>query len=634
MCLMKNPRFSAFIRVLLLFGICTTLLGCTQFSSPSPFPFIPTNTAEPSQAQVATPFPGQPGQHILLSLEENGYAHLFLFLPDTSTFTRLTYGKWSDITPALSPDGKRVAFASDRGGHWDLYALDLLTGQVTQLTHTPQYDSSPAWSPDQQWLAYETYQNNSLDIAVLSLTDPSQEPILLTDDAASEHSPAWAPNGRQIAFVSDSSGSSDIWLADLNKPEHRFTDITNTDQVAENHPVWSPDGSHLAWTATSQTSGYDGIYVWDTTDPEKPASWLGTGDWPAWNAAGDEIVSLVNSSNADMLAAYTLQGRPILLPTLLPGHLRGIAWPNFSLPDPLPKAYAEAAAATPESLTMPVVTPAVGVPAKRWYTVPLQNVDAPFPQLHALVEPAFTALRKRVIADAGWDALASLENAYTPLTTALDPGLQQDWLYTGRAFAINSLMVNAGWMAVEREDVGEQTYWRIYIRTQAQDGSQGEPIESPPWDLNARYALDPSKYEAGGDYASVPPGYWIDLTSLAQAYGWERLPALPNWRNYFAGARFTEFVQTGGLDWYSAMLQLYPPEALQTPTPVLPPTATPSRTPVPTKTSGPSPTPTKTPLPTFTWTPRPPTSTPLPTTTPLPTSTPPTIIPTFPTPTP
>ena len=50
------------------------------------------------------------------------------------------------------------------------------------------------------------------------------------------------------------------------------------------------------------------------------------------------------------------------------------------------------------------------------------------------------------------------------------------------------------------------------------------------------------------------PGYWVDVTSLAIQYGWERVPALPNWRTFYRGARFTEFALTDGLDWYSAML--------------------------------------------------------------------------------
>ena len=55
-----------------------------------------------------------------------------------------------------------------------------------------------------------------------------------------------------------------------------------------------------------------------------------------------------------------------------------------------------------------------------------------------------------------------------------------------------------------------------------------------------------------------------------------RVPALPNWRTFYRGARFTEFTLSGGLDWYSAMLELYPPDVLVTPTRVLPPTITPS----------------------------------------------------------
>jgi hypothetical protein len=160
-------------------------------------------------------------------------------------------------------------------------------------------------------------------------------------------------------------------------------------------------------------------------------------------------------------------------------------------------------------------------------------------------------------------------------------------------------MSNAGWMVAVRQDYGTQTYWRLYLRTLLQDGSQGEPLHDPPWDLAARYELDPFAYEQGGRYAAVPSGYWLDFTALARQYGWQRLPSLPNWRTYYSGARFTEFALTGGLDWYSAMLEIYPGDVLVTPTHVSPPSVTPTNTPVPTRT----PIPTRTPRPTFTNTP-------------------------------
>ncbi|HEX7973529.1 MAG TPA: hypothetical protein VF498_03900, partial [Anaerolineales bacterium] len=110
------------------------------------------------------------------------------------------------------------------------------------------------------------------------------------------------------------------------------------------------------------------------------------------------------------------------------------------------------------------------------------------------------------------------------------------------------------------------------------------PRTARPWDLDARYSGDPRYYEQGGQLAPVPAGYWIDFTELAGRYGWERLPALVSWISYYPAARFNQFVLSGGLDWWSAMRQLYPPEALKTGTSVPTPTITPS--PIPTGRNG------------------------------------------------
>ncbi|MCE9644602.1 MAG: hypothetical protein K8S20_01280 [Chloroflexi bacterium] len=606
--------------------ISLLLFGCSQNVQTTD---LPGNTPQPEA--TSTPavirYSGE-GNLIFLSMEENGYAHLFVQSdqPQDLPLIRITAGDWNDIAPSLSPDRTQIAFASDRNGYWDLYTLDLATAEVTQITHTPEYDSAPSWSPDGQWLVFETYINDNLEISVVSVKDRSQPIIPVTQNPASDHSPVWAPDGRHIAFISSRGGESDdVWLANLDLTgEDRYRDLSNTPYASENHPVWNFDGSQLLWASTSQAVGFSGLFIWDVTAPDRAARWIGDGSWGVWNETAQQVVAVTIGANQQYLSSYDIKGNLLLPPTPLKGRIRGLAWGLAKLPNPLPNSFDQAAVVTPAPLWSPAITPGPEVPNQRWYVVDIPDVQAPYPQLHDLIDDSFLALRQRMIVETGWDVLASIENAFVPLTTSLEPGLEEDWLYTGRAFAINTLMTDAGWLVALREDIGAQTYWRVYVRANVQDGSLGEPIHNEPWNLSARYELDPNTYEQGGKYAPVPSGYWVDITALAAAYNWERLPALPNWRTYYAGSRFTEFALTNGLTWYAAMRELYPPEALITPTRVLPPSLTPTQTASATSTRRP----TRTPRPTFTPSmTRTPSSTPTPTFTPTLTPTPPTIIP-------
>ena len=181
---------------------------------------------------------------------------------------------------------------------------------------------------------------------------------------------------------------------------------------------------------------------------------------------------VLDTPTQQLISAYALNGPPIMLPASLPGVVRGFAWPDVDLSVPLPAAFHQAALGTPQVPAAGSVSGLPDVPSKRWHVVPLEDVQAPSAGLHALVAPSFAEFRARFIAEAGWDVLASLESAFVPFTTSLDPGLEQDWLYTGRAFKINTLMLNAGWMSAKREDIGDQTFWRVYVRPRDQDGSR------------------------------------------------------------------------------------------------------------------------------------------------------------------
>lgn len=536
---------------------------------------------------------------MILAMSDGDHIHLFAFHPVFLPLTRLTDGPWDDISPAVSPDGTKLAYVSRGNGFWDIYILDLNTKQLTQVTNSREYDGSPSWSSDGQWLAYESSRSGNLDIYIKSLLDPSQDEIRLTDDPALDHSPAWSPGGRQIAFVSSRTGKEEIWIAQLDAVDERFKNLSNSIEAREKHPAWSPDGRYLAWS--SNDGNTDNIFIWDSTYAEKPARKSFLGSWPAWKPASDGIATTIQNFNETLISSYTFENsRQDFAAYNLPGSIFGLAW----LPGqgtPYLETYMTVANMAPApSMFEPRITLSPA-PNNRYGVVPLEGVNAPFPFLNDSADEGFNSLRKAIGQASGWDFLANLENAYLPLTEPPQPGMAENWLFSGHAIALNTLPVQAGWMVVAREDYNGLPYWRIFIKAINQDGSQGIPIKELIWDFDARFQGDPVAYEQGGKLKDAPSGWWVDFTEIALRYGWTRLPSLPNWRTYYQGTRYNYYVLSNGLDWYSAMVELYPAEALATYTPIPTITQTPTRTPW----RSPTRTPTRTPTNTRTTTPTP-----------------------------
>ena len=198
-------------RLTLFLPILLALTSCFQSAIETP---VVESTAQSTAIPEFIPtVPAGAREMIIFSMEEDGYAHLFTYIPNQQPLTRLTGDKWDDITPAVSPDGKKIAFASNRSGFWDLYILDATTGEVTQITNTPEYEGAPTWSPDGSFLAFEAYLNDNLEIVIGPAENPRQDAVLLTSSPASDHSPSWAPGGRHITFISD----GEVILANLDK---------------------------------------------------------------------------------------------------------------------------------------------------------------------------------------------------------------------------------------------------------------------------------------------------------------------------------------------------------------------------------------------------------------------------------
>ena len=577
-----------------------TSLAYTATPSPSltVSPALPTNTPAPTRTTS--------WGTIVFSARENGHTHLWAYVPGDSNSVQLTGGPWDDRDPAVSPDGLSVAFTSRRNGYWDLYILDLQSGAIRQLSDTPGYEGNPTWSPDGHWLAFEAYYTDNFDIWIVPV-DLGQDPIQLTIHPGADLSPSWDPQGRRIAFVSDRDDSPDVFLANLDEPDDRFLNITNTKSTVESMPVFSDDGSSLAYSESS--SGIDVVKVFDMDDISRPPYEVGQGQHAAWSPDSRYMVTILRTALYRRFQIFALDHvEASELPVLPWIDVDDVTWTTAGMPGEI---YAV-------DRLPPTDAPLLDTAADETHNVDelrdlvdLPGVRAPHPSLSDAVGQDFLALKEHSISVLGWDFLESLDNAFVGLNDPMPPGFAyNDWLYTGRAFTFNSAAIQAGWVEFIREDFGGQTYWRVYVLAALQDGTLGEPLREPPWDFNTRINGDPRTYDQGGSLReSIPSGYYVDFTQLASDYGFERLPALSNWRTFYLGTRLNEFVKREGLSWTGAMLELYPVSALVTPTPFQTPTNTPTRTPRPTATSWwwkwrtPSATPTEQPVSTPTVTP-------------------------------
>jgi TolB protein len=244
------------------------------------------------------------------------------------------------------------------------------------------------------------------------------------------------------------------------------------------------------------------------------------------------------------------------------GYVFDYDWKSAELPAQVQTYLAQTVIVPPENL-LDSIPSQPNSETGRSSLVLLPDVKAPQPYLSDLVDDRFIQLKGITGNKLGWNFLGILENASLAITTPPQPGIPENWLFTGRAIAVNTAPLEAGWMSVAKEEYNGQTYWRVWMKCLDQDGTCGSPLKVHPWDFNSRYSGNLQAFEEGGSIASIPSGFWVDFTELTSRLGWERLPSESNWRSYFPGILFNTFVLRQGLSWQEALLQLYPIEAIQ-----------------------------------------------------------------------
>lgn len=528
----------------------------------------PPSTPHSSNNEGPTPTPLGSGGAIAFTLRRNGNADIYALNQADRQLVRLTHDPAEDRDPAWSPDGNHIAFASNRAGNWDIYLLDLASGALIRLTHDPDFDAHPTWSPDGRWLAFESYRRGNLNIYTMSTTGKQVEP--LTTNPAPDYAPAWSPDNHALAFTSFRDGNKDIYLLTMDE-EQEVINITHSPDVDEDAPAWSPDGAHLGYA--SGPLGNPSVQV-TTLDPDTTmgnqaqTELFGAGGAPAWSPDGESLIYAYERGGYSHLIAASMTDWALFQEVYsVEGLLEDLAWTSTPLsPRIVARARdAEPIAEPPSYVEVAQPTPTEGAPYT-FVALPGVEEDGEQAYLSDRVNESFNALRQRIIAEAGWDYLGELGSSLLPITHTPPSGhSRRSWHICGRAVALDQAPYEADEPRVEliREDEGNVTYWRVFLRAAEQDGSMGEPLREALWDLNARDEDGPASVEGGAPRDRIPRGYYVDFTTLAGDYGWERVSSLWRWRYFWPDIRWWEFQKTSGLNWWDCMLEVFEPDEIE-----------------------------------------------------------------------
>lgn len=177
-------------------------------------------------------------------------------------------------------------------------------------------------------------------------------------------------------------------------------------------------------------------------------------------------------------------------------------------------------------------------PSPKGLLVALRNVQAPNPQLIAPAAASFNRIRNTVITSCGRDYLGKLDEALRPVdyVTSKAGVAVRSWHKAGRAVDVKQTYNGV----VVLKDVKKAGFRRVLVRCAKQNGTQGR------W------------YGPKGIQGRGKPGFYVDVSALFLAEGWNRIPAqgkVSEWWHfeYRAGVR----------TWQAAMRQIYPVRTLR-----------------------------------------------------------------------